>query len=249
MPTQRAAGARRQTPDRVVWQPVFGGEYPFRPAFKPVQPVVGANPYSPRGVFQQDVHVRFPTTCKDGGASAPIEPRKASVGPDPQHAPRIHHQRTDRGAGQAQVTRNLFKAAIRVTQQPVTHCADPQRSIRRRQQRGDYCLVHERSIRAIEYREIHAIEASHSAGGRKPKIPVGGLRDRADRVLRQPVRCRPDIVTELSESQPGIQSPARIDTSDIITNRLAGPELTILFIGQFERAMKRMPPVKLLALA
>src|SRR5271157_3440007 len=110
---QRAPSAPRQSPDRVVRQPVFGGEYPFHAAFEPVQPVVAANPDSPGGVLQQDVYVGFPGTCKDGSGSAPNQPRQASVGADPQHAPRIHQQRADTAAGQAWVS-NLLKDAIAV---------------------------------------------------------------------------------------------------------------------------------------
>ena len=87
---QRAPGARRQSPDRVVGQAVLGGEYSFHAVFEPVQPVVGAHPDSPGGGLQQDVHGGFPATFKDGSGPAPIEPRQASVGTDPQHAPRIH---------------------------------------------------------------------------------------------------------------------------------------------------------------
>ena len=203
---QRAPGARRQSPDRVVRQSVLGCEYPFRAAFEPVQPVVGAHPHSTRRVLQQDVHVGFPSAREDGGVPAPLEPRQASVAADPQHAPRIHQQRTDTGLGQPRVS-HLLKAAIAVTQQPARPRADPQRSVRRRLQRGHHGLLQKRCIRAAEYREIDAIEASQSVHRRKPKVPVGGLRDGADGVVRQTVRGGPDVVAELCESQLGIQAP------------------------------------------
>ena len=236
---QRTAARRRQTPDRVVRQPVFGGEYPFHSVLEPVQPVIGAHPDSPRGVLQQDVHVGFKSAREEGAAPAVIQPRQASIGPDPQHTPRIHPQRPEIAGGQAQVAGNPFKAAIAVAQQPVIHRSDPQRSIRRRRQRGDGALFQERSIRAVKYREVHAVEAGQSAGGCKPHVPVGGLCDGADRVLRQSVRRGPDVVAELSESQLGIQPPGG--------NRYQGHQQRVgrtprhnSHIGWFARASRKL---------
>jgi hypothetical protein len=94
-----------------------------------------------------------------------------------------------------------------IEQQPVVRRADPQRSIRRRQHGGNRALLQERRIRAVEHGEIHAIEARQSIDCPKPKVPVGGLRDGANRVVRQSVRRGPDIVAVLRQSQLGVQPP------------------------------------------
>jgi len=86
-------------------------------------------------VLQYGVHIRFPGAFKNGDAAAAIDAREASVGADP-NTPRIHQQRTGTAAGQAWNT-NLLEAALAVAHQPVAPRADPQRSIRRRQQSGE----------------------------------------------------------------------------------------------------------------
>ena len=202
---QRAPGAR-QSPNRIVRQAVLGCEYSLDTALEPVQPVVGANPHSPGGVLEQDVHVGFPATREHRSAPAPLDPRDASVAADPQHAPRIQQQRTDTGVDQSWAF-NLLEAAIAVMQQCTVPRAHPQRSIWRRLQSDCRVPLKKRCIRFVEYREIHAIEESQSVGGRKPEVPVGGLRDGADGVVGQPVRGCPNVMAALCESQPGIPAP------------------------------------------
>ena len=202
---QCAPGAHGQPPNRVIRQPIAGCEDPLDAAFDTVQPVIGAHPDGSRRVLQQDVNVGFEGALENPRAPPPLEPHQASVRARPQHAPRIHQHGTDIGVGQAQGF-ELLETSIAVAQQPVVQGADPQPSVRR-QQRGQRTALQQRRIRAVEDREIHAIEASQPVDRRKPEIAVGGLCDGADRVVRQAVRGGPDVVAELRQSQLGIQSP------------------------------------------
>ena len=94
---------------------------------------------------------------------------------------------------------------VAILGQPVGR-SDPQRAIRRGRQRGDG-IGRQIALGLVEYREFVAVEARQALVGSQPEVAVGGLRDGADGVLRQPVLLGPRPARILREALAGIERP------------------------------------------
>ena len=115
-------------------------------------------------------------------------------------AERKHHIVRQAIPGRIRGERPVFQA-----RQPAAVRADPQRPVRSFEKRRDERAAQRVRILPIADDESHAIEPHQPFLGSHPEVPVSGLHDRIDRVLRESGLTRPDRKTRLRQRTIGIE--------------------------------------------
>lgn len=158
--------------------------------------VVDPDPEGALSVKQEGHHMAADRLFRHGDKPVPLQAKYAVVRADPDLTARIHVEDPRTAIGQPMRLAKVGELALAQAHQVVLLGTHPKAAVGALLEFHDAVAGEPVRVSGVEDREANAVEADQPVPGGEPEIAIAPLQYTPDRVHRQPVLCRPDLVDE-----------------------------------------------------